>query len=72
MLSTHNTDSFTKSTASPATLTYRKDIQGLRALAVLLVIAAHAKIPGFEGGFIGVDVSSLFLATLLQDFCSKS
>ena len=35
---------------------YRPDIQGLRAVAVLLVIAAHAKFSGFDGGFVGVDI----------------
>lgn len=35
---------------------YRRDIQGLRALAVVLVIGNHAGIPGFGGGYIGVDV----------------
>ena len=34
----------------------RGDIQGLRALAVLTVIAAHAGVPFLPGGFVGVDV----------------
>ena len=33
----------------------RADIQGLRAVAVLLVVAFHAKLP-VPGGFVGVDV----------------
>lgn len=37
-------------------LGYRGDVEGLRAIAILLVIAAHAKVAGFQGGFIGVDV----------------
>ncbi|HUX05568.1 MAG TPA: acyltransferase [Acidimicrobiales bacterium] len=35
---------------------FRGDIQGLRALAVLLVVLAHAGVPHFAGGYIGVDV----------------
>ncbi len=35
---------------------FRADIEGLRAVAVLLVIAAHYVAPGFSGGFIGVDI----------------
>jgi len=34
----------------------RRDIQVLRALAVALVVACHAKVPGFAGGFVGVDI----------------
>ncbi|MFC4333595.1 acyltransferase family protein [Salininema proteolyticum] len=35
---------------------WRQDIEGLRALAVGLVIAAHAGIDRLAGGFVGVDV----------------
>lgn len=52
---------------------FRKDIAGLRALAVMLVLLNHFQIPGFRFGFIGVDiffVISGFLITrvLYKDF----
>ena len=35
---------------------FRGDIEGLRAVAVLMVILDHLRIRGFHGGFTGVDV----------------
>ncbi|HEY0941657.1 MAG TPA: acyltransferase family protein [Steroidobacter sp.] len=35
---------------------YRKDIQILRGVAVLLVVLFHFEVAGFESGFLGVDV----------------
>ena len=37
-------------------LSYRPDIDGLRAVAVVPVILCHAGVPGFAGGYVGVDV----------------
>lgn len=54
---------------------YRKEIDGLRALAVLSVMFFHAGIEVFSGGFVGVDVffvisgyliTTVILAELVQ------
>ncbi len=56
-----------------AELTYRRHIDGLRAVAVLAVVAFHAGLPWLPGGYVGVDVFfvvSGFLITglLLREF----
>jgi len=35
---------------------FRLDINALRALSVVAVVGFHFQIPGFAGGFVGVDV----------------
>lgn len=49
-------DSGGESGPSPHRSAYRPDIEGLRAVAVLGVLAFHAGVPGLAGGFVGVDV----------------
>ena len=44
------------SSAHDYRLGYRPDIEGLRAVAVALVVAAHAGVSWVQGGFVGVDV----------------
>jgi len=47
---------------------YRPDIDGLRALAVLAVIFFHAEVPGFGGGYVGVDVFFVISGYLITQF----
>jgi len=56
---------------------FRRDLHGLRAIAVLLVLLFHAGLPGLKGGFVGVDiffVLSGFLITgnLLEEAVARS
>src|SRR5450830_468311 len=48
---------------------YRREIDGLRALAVVPVILFHAGLKHFSGGFVGVDVffviSGYLITTIL-------
>lgn len=54
---------------------YRSEIDGLRALAVLPVILAHAGIEIFSGGFVGVDIffviSGYLITTIIVDELEK-
>ena len=50
---------------------FRPDIEGLRALAIIVVVAFHAGVPGVTGGYIGVDVffaiSGFVITSMLVD-----
>ncbi len=59
-----------------STLAYRPELDGLRSVAVYLVVAFHAHMVLLEGGFVGVDlffVLSGFLVTgvLLRDLDTR-
>lgn len=54
---------------SQTTGDFRADINGLRGVAVLAVVLYHFQTPGFNGGYVGVDVffviSGYFMARLV-------
>jgi peptidoglycan/LPS O-acetylase OafA/YrhL len=55
---------------------FRPDVEGLRALAILLVVLYHADVPGVRGGYVGVDVffviSGFLITGLLVNEASRS
>jgi peptidoglycan/LPS O-acetylase OafA/YrhL len=54
---------------------YRKDVQMLRGVAVLLVVLFHLELAGFSNGFLGVDVFfviSGYLMAVMYDEADKA
>ncbi|MBV8808304.1 MAG: acyltransferase, partial [Acidobacteriaceae bacterium] len=64
MTATRNPNQF-----QPAGRHYRPEIDGLRAIAVLAVVFYHYRLPGFDGGYVGVDIffviSGYLITTLI-------
>ncbi|SCE95741.1 acyltransferase family protein [Micromonospora mirobrigensis] len=50
---------------------FRGDIEGLRAVAVLLVLLGHAGVPRLAGGFVGVDVFFVISGFLITGLLLK-
>ena len=44
------------SSAPNRAIGFLPDIDGLRALAIIAVLLFHLRVPGFEGGYVGVDI----------------
>lgn len=52
-------------------MAYRREIDGLRALAVLPVVYFHAGLETFRGGYVGVDIffviSGFLITTIIYE-----
>ena len=57
--------------AAPVSQRFRPDVEGLRAVAILLVVACHCGMAWFAGGFIGVDVFFVISGYLITGLLAK-
>lgn len=62
----------TASTRAPERRPFRADIQGLRAVAVLLVVVNHAVASFVPGGYVGVDVFFVISGFLISGHLVES
>lgn len=50
---------------------FRKDINGLRAIAVVSVVLFHFGVTGFSGGFVGVDIFFVISGFLMTGIVAR-
>jgi peptidoglycan/LPS O-acetylase OafA/YrhL len=53
-------------------MTFRADVEGLRAVAVAIVVLAHARLGFAAGGYVGVDVFFVISGFLITSCWSAS
>jgi peptidoglycan/LPS O-acetylase OafA/YrhL len=51
---------------------YRREIDGLRAIAIGAVLLFHADVPGFDGGYLGVDIFFVISGYLITRIIVRS
>lgn len=56
---------------NPPQLERRADIDGLRALAIVPVVLFHARFPGLEAGYVGVDIFYVISGYLITRIISN-
>jgi peptidoglycan/LPS O-acetylase OafA/YrhL len=52
---------------APQERAFRPDVEGLRAIAIILVVLFHAGLPAMKGGFFGVDVFFVISGFVITD-----